>query len=116
MQVGDGALSLAEVHSSVKVPAAGSSWYAKVFAFSGLGAMIAVGYMDPGEQHAHGSLVASLLCELSCQLGTLSCKCMSGCQGKGQWWEAEQASRCCNALQETGRQTCKEALPLATSS
>ncbi|CAK0779561.1 hypothetical protein CVIRNUC_004804 [Coccomyxa viridis] len=47
-KVGDGALSLAEVHSSVKVPAAGSSWYAKVFAFSGLGAMIAVGYMDPG--------------------------------------------------------------------
>ena len=82
MQVGDGALSLAEVHSSVKVPAAGSSWYAKVFAFSGLGAMIAVGYMDPGEQHAHGSLVASLLCGPSCHLGSLPCKHMPGCQGE----------------------------------
>ena len=92
MQVGDGALSLAEVHGSVKVPAAGSSWYAKVFAFSGLGAMIAVGYMDPGEQHAHCSLLAVLLCELSRQLGSLSCKLMPGCQGEWQWWEAEQAN------------------------
>ncbi len=47
-QVGDGALSLAEVHASVKVPAVGSQWYKKAAAFAGLGGMIAVGYMDPG--------------------------------------------------------------------
>ncbi|CAL5218879.1 g614 [Coccomyxa viridis] len=47
-KVGDGALSLAEVHASVKVPAVGSRWYKKAAAFAGLGGMIAVGYMDPG--------------------------------------------------------------------
>ena len=40
--------SLEEVHSSVRVPHAGAPWYAKLFAFSGLGFIISVGYMDPG--------------------------------------------------------------------
>lgn len=39
--------SLAEVHSSVKVPKNGSAWR-KFLAFSGPGLMIAVGYIDPG--------------------------------------------------------------------
>src|SRR5512134_1186016 len=39
--------SLAEVHSSVAVPASGSVWR-KVLAFAGPGLMVAVGYMDPG--------------------------------------------------------------------
>lgn len=47
-KVGDNAKSLSEVHSSVSVPAAGSAWYRKAAAFAGLGGMIAVGYMDPG--------------------------------------------------------------------
>ena len=47
-KVGDGALSLAEVHSSVNVPSVRSAWYSKAAAFAGLGGMIAVGYMDPG--------------------------------------------------------------------
>jgi manganese transport protein len=38
--------SLSEVHSSVAVPE--GSWYKKVFAFMGLGFMISVAYMDPG--------------------------------------------------------------------
>ena len=37
-----------QVHGSVRVPGAGSAWYAKAAAFAGLGGMIAVGYMDPG--------------------------------------------------------------------
>jgi manganese transport protein len=39
--------SLAEVHRSVLVPATASFWR-KLFAFSGPGFLIAVGYMDPG--------------------------------------------------------------------
>ncbi|CAK0765342.1 hypothetical protein CVIRNUC_003249 [Coccomyxa viridis] len=44
----DGALSLAEVHSSVKCPDPSGSAFSKAIAFAGLGGMIAVGYMDPG--------------------------------------------------------------------
>ncbi|BBN08585.1 manganese transport protein [Marchantia polymorpha subsp. ruderalis] len=40
--------SLAEVHSSVKWPEAGAPWYKKVLALLGLGFMISVAYMDPG--------------------------------------------------------------------
>src|SRR5580658_6587100 len=39
--------SLSEVFSSIHVPKNGSFWK-KLFAFSGPGLMIAVGYMDPG--------------------------------------------------------------------
>jgi manganese transport protein len=39
--------SLQEVNSSVSVPSEGS-WYKKAFAFAGLGFMISVAYMDPG--------------------------------------------------------------------
>jgi len=39
--------SLAEVHASVPVPAGGSFWK-KLFAFTGPGLMVSVGYMDPG--------------------------------------------------------------------
>ncbi len=39
--------SLSEVHSSIAVPH-GASFWRKLFAFSGPGLMVAVGYMDPG--------------------------------------------------------------------
>src|SRR5580658_10095092 len=39
--------SLPEVFSTVKVPLKGNFWK-KLFAFSGPGLMVAVGYMDPG--------------------------------------------------------------------
>ena len=39
--------SLPEVHGSIAVPA-GASFWRKVFAFSGPGFLVAVGYMDPG--------------------------------------------------------------------
>src|SRR5262245_60615215 len=38
--------SLPEIHASVQVPASG--WWSKLFAFSGPGYMVSVGYMDPG--------------------------------------------------------------------
>lgn len=40
--------SLAEVNSSVRWPVAGSPWYKKVFALLGVGFMVSVAYMDPG--------------------------------------------------------------------
>ena len=40
--------SLSEVYASIKVPAAGASFWRKLFAFWGPGLMVAVGYMDPG--------------------------------------------------------------------
>src|SRR5437899_8950922 len=42
-----GNVSLPEVHRSVVVPVTASSWR-KLFAFSGPGFLVAVGYMDPG--------------------------------------------------------------------
>ena len=39
--------SLAEVHRSVRIPA-GAGFFRKLFAFSGPGYLVAVGYMDPG--------------------------------------------------------------------
>src|SRR5437879_425050 len=42
-----GQVSLAEVHRSVVVPLSASFWR-KLFAFSGPGFLVAVGYMDPG--------------------------------------------------------------------
>ncbi len=39
--------SLAEVHASIPVPSKAGFWR-KIFAFSGPGLMVAVGYMDPG--------------------------------------------------------------------
>src|SRR2546428_3208268 len=42
-----GGISLAEVHRSVVVPVTASFWR-KLFAFSGPGFLVAVGYMDPG--------------------------------------------------------------------
>ncbi len=47
-RVSDGTLSLAEVNGSIKCPDVAGAWYAKAAAFAGLGGMIAVGYMDPG--------------------------------------------------------------------
>ncbi|BDA43938.1 Divalent metal cation transporter MntH [Coccomyxa sp. Obi] len=47
-RVSDGALSLPEVNGSIKCPDVAGTWYAKAAAFAGLGGMIAVGYMDPG--------------------------------------------------------------------
>src|SRR5690349_4648734 len=40
-------VSLPEVHGSVPVPVTGSFWR-KLFAFTGPGYLVAVGYMDPG--------------------------------------------------------------------
>ncbi len=40
-------VSLSEVHGSIPIPANGSFWK-KLFAFSGPGLLVAVGYMDPG--------------------------------------------------------------------
>src|SRR5436853_3624140 len=45
-QAGD--VSLPEVHRSVVVPVTASFWR-KLFAFSGPGFLVAVGYMDPGK-------------------------------------------------------------------
>src|SRR5689334_17350373 len=42
-----GSVSLPEVHGSVPVPTAAGFWR-KLFAFSGPGYLVAVGYMDPG--------------------------------------------------------------------
>src|SRR5258707_2997456 len=42
-----GTVSLPEVHRSVVVPVTASFWR-KLFAFSGPGFLVAVGYMDPG--------------------------------------------------------------------
>lgn len=47
-RVSDGSLSLAEVNGSVSCPDPTGAWYYKAAAFAGLGGMIAVGYMDPG--------------------------------------------------------------------
>src|SRR4051812_47111629 len=38
--------SLAEVYRSI--PVSGTTWWRKIFAFSGPGYLVAVGYMDPG--------------------------------------------------------------------
>ena len=43
-----GEASLAEVNRSIRVPAAGVSFWRKLAAFSGPGFLVAVGYMDPG--------------------------------------------------------------------
>ena len=41
-------ISLSESHRSVPVPAVGGQFWRRLFAFSGPGYLIAVGYMDPG--------------------------------------------------------------------
>ncbi|EBQ6150709.1 divalent metal cation transporter, partial [Salmonella enterica subsp. enterica serovar Enteritidis] len=41
-------LSLAEINNTVPVAGAKSGFLRKLFAFSGPGALVAVGYMDPG--------------------------------------------------------------------
>ena len=41
-------LSLPEVNSSVRVPAAHQAWYKKMWCYAGLGFLVSVGYMDPG--------------------------------------------------------------------
>eukprot|EP00271_Cylindrocystis_brebissonii_P008955 TRINITY_DN2350_c0_g2_i3.p1 TRINITY_DN2350_c0_g2~~TRINITY_DN2350_c0_g2_i3.p1 ORF type:complete len:532 (+),score=38.12 TRINITY_DN2350_c0_g2_i3:290-1885(+) len=40
--------SLHEVHSSIRVPHPSAPWYKQLIAFTGLGFLISVGYMDPG--------------------------------------------------------------------
>ncbi|HEX8583204.1 MAG TPA: Nramp family divalent metal transporter [Allosphingosinicella sp.] len=40
--------SLAESHRSVAVPTDSARWWSKLFAFTGPGYLVAVGYMDPG--------------------------------------------------------------------
>lgn len=47
VQKTDDDLSLGDVNSSIEIPANGSFWR-KLLAFSGPGALVAVGYMDPG--------------------------------------------------------------------
>ena len=42
-----GEVSLPEVHGSIRVPKTASFWR-KMLAFAGPGAVVAVGYMDPG--------------------------------------------------------------------
>lgn len=44
---GSGAVSLAEVHRTIRVPH-GAPWWRKLAAFTGPGFLVAVGYMDPG--------------------------------------------------------------------
>lgn len=44
----NGTASLAEVNASVSVPSLDGKWYKKFFAFAGLGFLISVAYMDPG--------------------------------------------------------------------
>ncbi|MBA3838527.1 MAG: divalent metal cation transporter, partial [Zymomonas sp.] len=41
-------VSLSESHRSVAVPPVGGQFWRRLFAFSGPGYLIAVGYMDPG--------------------------------------------------------------------
>jgi hypothetical protein len=60
-RVSDGSLSLPEVNGSIKCPDVAGSWYAKAAAFAGLGGMIAVGYMDPGNWYVLHSSQAVLL-------------------------------------------------------
>src|SRR5512136_1279695 len=45
--ISSASVSLPEVHGTVEVPQGGSFWR-KLFAFTGPGYLIAVGYMDPG--------------------------------------------------------------------
>ena len=40
--------SLSEAFATVRVPGRGASWWRRFFAFAGPGALVAVGYMDPG--------------------------------------------------------------------
>ena len=40
--------SLSEAFATVRVPAPGASWWRRALAFAGPGALVAVGYMDPG--------------------------------------------------------------------
>ncbi len=41
-------LSLQEINGTVKTPPAGAGFWRTLLAFSGPGALVAVGYMDPG--------------------------------------------------------------------
>ncbi|WP_236851481.1 hypothetical protein [Candidatus Sodalis pierantonius] len=40
--------SLEEINGTIPVPAGKGGFFRKLFAFSGPGALVAVGYMDPG--------------------------------------------------------------------
>lgn len=79
-------ISLEEINSSVKVPLANASFLRKLLAFMGPGALVAVGYVDPGNWATSieggsefgytllsviliASLVASLMQEMSARLG-----------------------------------------------
>ena len=48
-------LSLQEINNTVDVPKKGS-FLKKVLAYSGPGALVAVGYMDPGNYRCWGSI------------------------------------------------------------
>lgn len=43
-----GESSMQDIHRSVSIPGFDQPWLEKLFAFSGPGALVAVGYMDPG--------------------------------------------------------------------
>ena len=79
-------ISLEEVNSSVKVPLANASFLRKLLAFMGPGALVAVGYVDPGNWATSieggsefgytllsviliASLVATLMQEMAARLG-----------------------------------------------
>lgn len=41
-------VSIHDMHRSVAIPGRGQSWWSKLMAYAGPGALVAVGYMDPG--------------------------------------------------------------------
>ena len=53
--------SLPEAYSTVNFPGPDSSWHWKLWAFAGVGFMVSVGYMDPGESVASWKSAAVLL-------------------------------------------------------
>ena len=64
-RISDGSLSLPEVNGSIKCPDVAGTWYAKAAAFAGLGGMIAVGYMDPGNWYVAKAIGLPSRCKYS---------------------------------------------------
>ncbi|KAK9838572.1 hypothetical protein WJX81_008036 [Elliptochloris bilobata] len=72
-RVNDGVPSLPEINGTIAVPVASRPWFAQLAAFAGVGSMISVGYMDPGNwatdlqggaQYGYTLLVVVLLSNL----------------------------------------------------
>lgn len=47
-ETASGDVSILDIHRSVSIPGFDQPWLKKLFAFAGPGALVAVGYMDPG--------------------------------------------------------------------